>query len=130
VYPYSSDHVFFGLDNGFAHYSSKILKSYSEEFYCYITKVEMPSVDSTIYFNPNYVDFDVEVPFRKNAFRFHYAAPFYENPQQLQFSYYLENYSEEWSDWTSDKYRDFTNLPEPFCLPGTGRKWPGLPILF
>jgi ligand-binding sensor domain-containing protein/DNA-binding CsgD family transcriptional regulator len=112
VYPYSSDHVFFGLDNGFAHYSSKILKSYSEEFYCYITKVEMPSVDSTIYFNPNYVDFDVEVPFRKNAFRFHYAAPFYENPQQLQFSYYLENYSEEWSDWTSDKYRDFTNLPE------------------
>jgi ligand-binding sensor domain-containing protein/DNA-binding CsgD family transcriptional regulator len=112
VYPFSNDHVFFGLDNGFAHYSSKILKSYSEEFRCYITKVEMPSVDSTIYFNPNYLNFKVKVPFRKNAFRFHYAAPFYENPQQLQFSYFLENYSEEWSDWTSDKYRDFTNLPE------------------
>jgi len=112
VYPYSSDHVFLGLDNGFAHYSSKILKSYSEEFRCFITKVEMPSVDSTIYFNPNHLNFDVEVPFRKNAFRFHYAAPFYENPKQLQFSYYLENYSEDWSDWTSDKYRDFTNLPE------------------
>jgi DNA-binding CsgD family transcriptional regulator len=32
--------------------------------------------------------------------------------EQLQFSYYLENYSEEWSGWTSDSYRDFTNLPE------------------
>ncbi|WP_372950209.1 triple tyrosine motif-containing protein, partial [Mariniphaga sp.] len=112
VYPYNNDHVFFGLDNGFAHYSSKILKSYSEEFQCFITKVEMPFVDSTIYLNPNHLNIEIEVPFRKNAFRFHYAAPFYENPQQLKFSYFLENYSEEWSDWTSDKYRDFTNLPE------------------
>jgi ligand-binding sensor domain-containing protein/DNA-binding CsgD family transcriptional regulator len=112
VCPYSTDHVFFGLDNGFAHYSSKILKSYSEEFECFITKVEMPSVDSTIYFNPNHLDAGVEVPFRKNAFRFHFAAPFYENPEQLQFSYFLENYSERWSDWTTDSYRDFTNLPE------------------
>ncbi len=112
VYPYSSDHVFFGLDNGFAHYSSRILKSYFDEYKCFITKVEMPSVDSAIHFNPNHLNFGVEVPFRKNAFRFHYATPFYENPKQLQFSYYLENYSEEWSDWTFDKYRDFTNLPE------------------
>jgi len=114
VYPYNSDHVFFGLDNGFAHYSSKILKPYSEEFQCFITKVEMPSVDSTIYFNPNYLNAGVEVPFRKNAFRFHFAAPFYENTTQLQFSYYLDNYSEEWSDWTTDSYRDFTNLPEGY----------------
>jgi len=112
VYPYSSDHVFWGLDNGFAHYSSKILKSYSEEFQCFITKVEMPSIDSTIYFNPNHPNTGIEVPFRRNAFRFHYAAPFYENLDNLQFSYYLDNYSEEWSGWTSDHYRDFTNLPE------------------
>jgi DNA-binding CsgD family transcriptional regulator/ligand-binding sensor domain-containing protein len=112
VYPYSSDHVFLGLDNGFAHYSSKILKSYSEEFQCFITKVEMLSVDSTIYFNPNYLNVDVEIPFKKNAIRFHFASPFFENLEQLQFSYYLENYSEEWSGWTSDSYRDFTNLPE------------------
>lgn len=112
IYPLNNDHVFFGLDNGFAHYSSKTLKSYSEKFSSFITKIEMPYIDSIIFINPDNSDTDLKVPFRKNILRFHYASPFYENLKQLRFSFFMDNYSEKWSGWTSDKYRDFTNLPE------------------
>lgn len=112
IYPMSPDHVFFGLDNGFAHYSSRIVKSYSESFHSYITKVEMPYLDSTIFFTPDSPVTPLEVPFRKNEFRFHYASPFYKSLETLQFSFMLENYSDAWSSWSSDRYRDFNNLPE------------------
>src|SRR5690606_35023862 len=47
-----------------------------------------------------------------NAFRFYYTAPFFEGNAQLHFSYLLENYNNEWSDWSTYNYRDFTNLRE------------------
>ena len=53
-----------------------------------------------------------EFSYRQNSFRFHYASPFFENIEKLKFSYKLENYNEKWSDWTSDSYKDFTNLYE------------------
>ncbi len=112
IYPLSNDHVFIGIDDGFVHYSSKIPKSYSMEFQAFITKIEAPYLDSTLHLFPVQDEIEWEVPFRKNAFRFHYTAPYFENLEQLQFSFFLENYSEEWSEWTTDRYRDFTNLPE------------------
>ena len=33
-------------------------------------------------------------------------------PDTLDFCYFLENYSDEWSLWSTDSYKDFTNLPE------------------
>jgi predicted phage tail protein len=54
----------------------------------------------------------LKIPFRRNAVRFHFAAPFFEIPEKLLFSYNLENYTDEWSDWSPDIYKDFTNLQE------------------
>lgn len=112
LYPYDNNNVFLAIDEGFAHYSSKFPKSYSEPFESYITRIEIPYLDSTIHFsdvngNSNYI-----FPFRKNAFRFQYTAPFYEHQEQLVFSFFLENFTDGWSDWSTDDYRDFTNLPE------------------
>lgn len=112
IYPYSNDHVFIGIDNGFAHYSSKFPKSYSKPFKSFITKVELPYIDSTLYFSIVNEPAEFEFPYRRNAFRFHYTAPFFENLRQLQFSYRLENFSDDWSDWSADSYKDFTNLHE------------------
>ena len=112
IYPYSNDHVFIGIDNGFAHYSSKFPKSYAKPFQSFITRVELPYIDSTLYLNTISSPGTFEFPYRQNTFRFHYTAPFFENLKQLQFSYRLVNYSDDWSGWASDSYKDFTNLNE------------------
>ena len=38
--------LFIGLEDGFAHYSPLIPKSYSKEYRAFITKVELPYIDS------------------------------------------------------------------------------------
>lgn len=111
IYPYSEKYVFMGIDKGFALYSSEFQKSYSQSFPSYITKIEILHIDSTLYF-PNEADnSEINVPYNKNAFRFHYTAPFYEYHDQLEFSYLLENYSDEWAPWSEVSFKDFTNLP-------------------
>jgi len=110
LYVLSNDNVFFGIEDGFAHYSSRIVTSYNVPFRAFITKVEVSYLDSLIY--PETGETIVEFPFNKNAFRFYFSAPFYQNPEQLQFSYFIDDYSESWSPWSTDNYRDITNLPE------------------
>jgi ligand-binding sensor domain-containing protein/DNA-binding CsgD family transcriptional regulator len=111
LYPFSDEHVFFAIENGFAHYSNKILKPYNRPFQAFVVKVELPYLDSSVVVINSSENLP-EFAFKQNAFRFHYTAPFYESPEGLKFSYLLENHNKEWSEWSADPYKDFTNLPE------------------
>lgn len=110
IYSFDRNNVFIGTNDGFAHYSASIPKTYNNSFPAYITKVELPYIDSLVI--PQENDASYNFPFRKNAFRFYFTSPFYENSDQLQFSYFIENYSTDWSDWSGDVYRDINNLHE------------------
>ncbi|MCE4563912.1 hypothetical protein INQ51_06280 [Maribellus sp. CM-23] len=110
LYVLGNDNVFFGIEDGFAHYSSRIVASYNVPFKCFITEVEVPFLDSVIY--PKDRSLTYEFPFNRNAFRFYFAAPFFQNSAQLQFSYFIDDYSDSWSPWSPDNYRDITNLSE------------------
>lgn len=112
IYPSSEMDAFIGIDQGFAHYSAEFQRSYSNPFRSYITSVELPYIDSSLFFSQQNPEMKFEFPFRKNTFRFHYTAPFFKNPGELEFSFFLENYSEAWSDWTSENLKEFTNLRE------------------
>ncbi len=110
LYVEGSDNVFFATEDGFVHYSFRIATSYDDDFKSFITQVEVPYLDTVVY--PYQNKTELKFPFPKNAFRFHFAAPFYQNPEQLEFSFFIDNYSEKWSPWSTDNYRDLNNLPE------------------
>lgn len=112
VYPINNDHAFFAIDKGFAHYSSKFSKSYTQNFQSFITRVELNNLDSVLNLQNINSNQLYKFSFKRNSFRFHYTSPFFENLSELRFSYMLENYSDEWSDWNTDSYKDFTNLWE------------------
>jgi ligand-binding sensor domain-containing protein/DNA-binding CsgD family transcriptional regulator len=113
IYPFNDEHIFIGIDNGFAHYSPKYPKSYAQEFRSFITRIEIPYLDTVIYLNQIYQsNTEYAFPFRKNEFRFHFATPFFEESRNLEFSYFLKNYSEKWSEWSPISFKDFINLNE------------------
>jgi ligand-binding sensor domain-containing protein/DNA-binding CsgD family transcriptional regulator len=113
IYPFDDEHIFIATDNGFAHYSPKFPKSYSQEFKSFITRIEIPYLDTVLYLNQIYQpNVKFSFPFRKNEFRFHFAAPFFEESQKVEFSYFLNNFSEKWSDWSPISFKDFINLHE------------------
>ena len=112
IYPYDSKNIFIGLEDGFAHYAPLIPKSYNEKFPAFITTVELPYIDSVLYLRNADTEAGRRFPYRNNSFRFKFAAPFFENVEPLEFSYMLEGFSDVWSHWTTDRYKDFAMLRE------------------
>ncbi len=112
IYPYDSENIFLGVEEGFVHYSPEISKSYNEPINAYISGIEVSYLDSVIYLHDEAQKKEYTFPFRKNAFRFHFSAPYFETENPVQFSYFLQGFSEEWSSWSTDAYKDFTTLHE------------------
>jgi signal transduction histidine kinase len=52
------------------------------------------------------------VPYKNNSLRVTYAATSYDNPSANQYQYFLEGFDKDWSNWTAETKKDYTNLPE------------------
>jgi DNA-binding CsgD family transcriptional regulator len=52
----------------------------------------------------------VRLPNRWNSFHFEYASPMFTQPNAIEYSYQLEGYDRDWSDWSSKPEKDYTNL--------------------
>ncbi|MGH1436907.1 MAG: triple tyrosine motif-containing protein [Lewinella sp.] len=56
------------------------------------------------------VDDENELASHLNALHFSYAAPFYEQIDQLTYRYWLKGYEENWSEWSTRTDKEYTNL--------------------
>jgi ligand-binding sensor domain-containing protein/DNA-binding CsgD family transcriptional regulator len=117
VYPYSEDHLFFGIENGFAHYSPQAYFNSYPEFSTYITRADATFLNRTFYFGntnpgarsrrPGY-----SFPYKNNSFRFTFSSPVYDNPGNIEYSYKLTGYSDSWSAWSTTFFQEFSHLPD------------------
>jgi len=54
---------------------------------------------------------DVEIPYSQNNIRLAWSLPYYKQAK-VKFQYYLDGYSRQWSDWTTQTQKEFTNLSQ------------------
>ncbi len=117
VYEYTDTDYFIGTENGFAHYNPKIETNLNPEFSAYITKATALHLDSTFYFGNHYAyrsgdqKRNYSFPYKGNAFRFIYTSPTYDNPGNIEYSYKLSGFAENWSEWSNSFTNEYTNLP-------------------
>lgn len=52
------------------------------------------------------------LPFEKNQLRFHFAAFYPRNPDQVEYRSRLKGFEKKWSKWSEKTRRRYTNLPE------------------
>ncbi|MDF2158798.1 triple tyrosine motif-containing protein [Algoriphagus sp. CAU 1675] len=50
--------------------------------------------------------------FSQNSFSFDYVAPHFESGDEILYQYKLENFDEDWSTWTAENKKGYTNLRE------------------
>ncbi len=53
-----------------------------------------------------------ELPYTKNRMRFHYAAPFPDRQDAVEYSYKLSGFDTAWSEWSDETKKEYTNIPE------------------
>jgi len=55
---------------------------------------------------------NLPLPFADTATRLAYSATRFRSPESLRFQTRLDGQDSDWSAWTNETYRDYTNLPE------------------
>ncbi len=118
IYPYSDDHLFFGTEDGFAHYSPTAHFSFNPEFSTFITKAVALNIDSTFFYGNNQPKSDLPAhkpySFRypKNDFKFYYSSPVYDNSESVEYSFKLSGLNNDWSVWSNSSSIEYALLPE------------------
>lgn len=74
-----------------------------------IRKVENVTDKTTLLSNANSDDNEIAIPYNQNNIRIAYSLPYYKQAK-IKYQYYLDGYSKQWSDWTFQTQKEFTNL--------------------
>ncbi|TFH26415.1 MAG: hypothetical protein E4H10_07055, partial [Bacteroidia bacterium] len=107
--------VWFGKSNKLYHFNKEFSKNDSVAFRALIRSVTI-GTDSLIY-NGACVGEDLprngrpQISYGLNNMRFTWAAPFFEQEEEIEFSYRLSGFEETWSAWSKVPFKEFTNLP-------------------
>ena len=114
ILPDSNGIVWFATEDGLIRYDSKIKKDIDQTFAVHVSKITL-NKDSLLFGghhpkNSKNVSFSID--YGQNQLRFEYAAAFYEHSGKTTYSYKLEGYDKSWSDYTSEIFKDYTNLFE------------------
>lgn len=119
--PYDDKNVIIANEDGFSHFSAGFQKDTDIPFQILIRTVEM---DDSLLFGGTFQDSSgniimnqqnaqiKELSYKYNDFKFEYSATHYENLSNLEYSYILEGFEEDWSDWTEKTSKEYTNLKE------------------
>jgi signal transduction histidine kinase/ligand-binding sensor domain-containing protein len=72
---------------------------------------QLRSLDGTTFYSGG--DIPAQLPLNANStsLRFEYASPNFSHLFQPQFQVKLQGYDKNWSGWSNELYRDYTNLP-------------------
>jgi len=118
IYPFSDDHILFGTEDGFAHYSPFTHFHTNPEFSTFITKATALNIDSTFFYGNFHQFSNGESPkkytfkYAKNAFKFYYASPNFDSQSSVEYSFKLSGLNNDWSAWSSTPSIAFALLPE------------------
>ena len=108
--------VFFGIEDGFAHYALQDYQNFRMPFKVHLRSFKGVS-DSIEYVLHQEEDDEAPqlivpaYPFKNNSFEIHYAATFYQDAE-VHYSTYLSGVDQEPSSWSEVAYRQYTKLKE------------------
>lgn len=115
--------VWIATSNAIYNYNDKAQDNFSKNYSSLIRKTEI-AIDSVVFYGTFYKDsssFIVDkiqpgilkqvLSYKNNSIRFYYSSPYFPM-ENLKYSYKLEGFEEDWSNWDNKTYKDYTNLDE------------------
>lgn len=119
IYSELNDMIWFGGINGLVRHDNRTKQIYNTSFNTVIRNV---SIGDSIIFRGTYANVQEGVSleqlerqkpqlnYNNNNLRFTYTSTSYDNPSENQYQYLLENFDKNWSAWTYENRKDYTNL--------------------
>ncbi|MCK4920950.1 MAG: SpoIIE family protein phosphatase [Bacteroidales bacterium] len=114
--------VWLGGSQGLFRYQMDTSSNYQQNFNSYIRGVELS--DGSPVFNGSYMNdaniptlqqpewLKITLPYRNNSLVFNYSSLSGDDESFNRYSYFLDGNDYDWSEWTTETYRPYTNLRE------------------
>lgn len=77
-----------------------------------LRNVSLTNQETPLYQGDGTENSKLQMPYRNNALRFEFAAPFFEDPASVEYQVRLQGSESTWSNWLTETRKDYTNLPE------------------
>jgi ligand-binding sensor domain-containing protein/DNA-binding CsgD family transcriptional regulator len=112
IYPVDENNVFMGAEQGFIHYDALHQSTEDTLLQVSISQIVASGVRDTILMADglSFQDFVPKLEAGTNNLRFYFSATDYKDPSFLQYQVKLSGWQKEWSDWSHETVRVFTNL--------------------
>ncbi|MFC2141137.1 ATP-binding protein [Acidobacteriota bacterium] len=118
IYPDpDGNNIWFAGHDSLIRYDTKVKKNYNSSFLTFIREVVVNGTpmmyDTKTYDNKTSYsrkDIPTIISYKDRNLRFEFTAPFFDGESKTQYQYYLEGYDDQWSTWTSETKKDYTNL--------------------
>ncbi len=109
IFPENDSITWFACNEGLIKYNEYLDKNNKQSYKTLITSITAGETALNTGAN-NTVN--VSVNYNNNALRFEYASPFFDQENKTQYQTWLESFEPTWSDFGSNDYKEYTNLPE------------------
>jgi DNA-binding CsgD family transcriptional regulator len=121
IYPVDAENVFFGAEQGFIHYNAAVGMASDTVLQVVLSNISASGTQDTVLFQGSFFDGNglrnaqntEDLPVLEagdNNLRFAYSATDYKDPGFLQYHSRLLGLSGDWSEWSAESVRNFTNL--------------------
>lgn len=107
----NANNILIGLTDGLVHYDSKLPNDYKTQPKVFIRNFNSKNSNITQGNNQN-VPIEISIPYASNFVKFRFSTPTYENIENIKYSYKLEGFDENWSNWSPSTIKEYTNLRE------------------
>lgn len=119
VYPVNANNVFIGGEKGFYHVNLEQYKKLKYPLKVWITAVKAISKQEVLLFGGYnksvndtsfYATKKTQIDHSWNSIRFEFAAPVYGQQSTIEYSYLLEGFDKQWSEFSKKTDKEYTNL--------------------
>lgn len=114
IYPENDNLIWFGTSDALIKYNiSNYEERKSSKFNCLLRSVVI-NRDSTIYLVPENQNFSEEftINFTDKTIKFNFTGLSYNAFGEILYQVKLENFDDNWSEWSKDNYKEYTSLRE------------------
>lgn len=107
----NSKNIFIGLTEGLAHYDSNQLNNINDKPMVFIQN--FTTAEGIIYTGSKITNNKkITIPYSSNFVKFRFSTPTFENVENIKYSYKLNGFDEDWSNWSASTIKEYTNLRE------------------
>lgn len=116
IFPYNTKNILVGGETGFYHINYEKYRETIRPFTAYLTQVKTIGDGDSVLFGGYVFDStedvkSIAISYKLNSLHFAYAASVFGQHSNLEFSYYLQGFDNDWSNWSSNAEKEYTNLP-------------------